>query len=341
MQRIVSVLIDQDVIRIGRKGYIDLRQGKTSQASQYYPTESFIRQYASSLYGTFGDFDKYEPLKFEGFDDADLPSKEEIDKQESIIRRYNEYMREHSWAMKNPSSRSIKDFIGRSGRINNYYQTLANRRIPLRTNTMIDGEAVAEPDFSCNHLRMASFLVGEELPPDPYNVIAKDTELSRDVIKAVITKSIGAQRLGQKGGLIKTSNKPKRGRVAVHADEFRAVLTSIESNYPWVLSERLFFNDVGTRLQYLEGEIALQMLKWAVDEDVPLVAVHDAFACKHSDKEKTYNRMLDVWTKVLSSAKAENYMQGTQYTVDIAQHRKKLRELTQRPNRNRRKHREA
>lgn len=322
MERIVLLLIEQDIIRQGRKGFIDVRPGETSQASQYFPTESFISQYSSSLYDTFGDFDKYEPLKFVDFDEADLPSKEEIDRQESIIRRYNEYMRDHTWAMKNPSFRSIKDFMRRSGRINNYYQTLANRRIPLRTSTTIDGEIVAEPDFSCNHLRMASFLVGEELPADPYSVIAMATDLSRDVIKTVITKSIGAARLKQKGGLMKASNKPKRGRVAVEAYEFKAVLAAIEGNYPWVNSESLFFNDIGVRLQYLEGEIALKMFQWGIDEDVPLVAVHDAFACKRSDKEKTYNRMLEVWTEVLSSAKAQNYIQGTQHTVKVVQQRK-------------------
>jgi len=192
MERIVEVLLEHDVMLLGRLGFIDLREGRTSQASQYYPTESFIKSYASSLYTGFGDFDNYHALKFEYFDEVDMPSQSEMDRQELIIRRYNEYMRHHTWAMKNPSSRSLKDFVGRSGRITNYFQNLANRRLKLRKSTMIDGEAIAEPDFSCNHLRMASYLVGEELPADPYSVIASDTGLTRDAIKTVITKCIGA-----------------------------------------------------------------------------------------------------------------------------------------------------
>ncbi len=322
MQRIVEVLLDHDVMLLGRLGYIDHREGRTSQASQYYPTESFINNYTSSLYTGFGDFDNYQALKFENFDEVDMPSQSEMDRQESIIRRYNEYMRHHTWAMKNPSSRSFKDFVGRSGRINNYFQTLANRRLPLRKSTMLDGVAIAEPDFSCNHLRMASYLVGEQLPADPYSVIASDTGLTRDVIKAVITKCIGALNLSQKGGIVMESLKPERGRVAVSADEFSAALASIERHYPWVAKEQLLFNDVGTRMQYLEGEIALEMLQWAVEEDVPLVAVHDAYACKSSDEDRVYKQMLNVWLKVLNSAKTANYLSATQYTVTKVLQRK-------------------
>lgn len=322
MQRIVEVLLQHDVMRLGRLGFIDHREGMPSKASQYFPTESFINNYANSLYTGFGDFDNYQALKFENFDEVDMPSQSEMDRQESIIRRYNEYMRHHTWAMKNPSSRSFKDFVGRSGRINNCFQTLANRRLPLRINTMIDGEAIAEPDFSCNHLRMASFLLGEELPADPYSVIASDTGLTRDVIKTVITKCIGAFILKQKGGIFLKAPNPKHGRVAVNATEFKAALASIESHYPWVAKQELLFNDVGTRMQYLEGEIALEMLEWAVEEDVPLVAVHDAYACKCADADKVYKQMLDVWSKVLDSAKTANYLSATQYTVTKALQRK-------------------
>lgn len=101
-------------------------------ASQYFLTEPFINSYVSSLYAGFGDFDNHPALTFENFDQVDMPSQSEMDRQESIIRGYNEFMQHHSWAIKDPSSWSFKDFVGRSGRINNYFQTLANRRIKLR-----------------------------------------------------------------------------------------------------------------------------------------------------------------------------------------------------------------
>lgn len=320
MERIIELLLAEGVMYLGRAGFRDMRPGMTSMASQFYPTEKFIKLFSSSLYSTFGDFDDYEALKFERFDDVDMPSTTSIEEWNKIIRNYNCFMRDHSWAMKNPSNRSVKDFIGRSGRINNYYQNLANRRIPLRTSTLIDGEAIAEPDFSCNHLRMASYLVGEELPDDPYDYIAKETELSREKIKAVITRVLGATTAKAKGNLIGEAHKHRK--VKMSADNFRSVLSSLQKSYPWVVDKKLIFNDVGTRMQWLEGEIGLKMLKWATDNQLPLLAVHDGYAVRSSDEAITYNYMRLVWKEVVEQAKKSKFLETTQYTVDVVRQRK-------------------
>jgi len=322
MQRIVDALCDEDIMRLGRKGYRDVRPNETSKASQYYPTSKFIKLFSSSLYSTYGDFNDYEPLKFDRFETVDMPSATSVKEWQRILTQYNVFMFDHTWAMKNPSSRSLKDFVGRSGRINNYYQNLVNRRIPLRTSTLIDGEAIVEPDFSCNHLRMASYIVGEELPADPYSDIAKETGLSRDKIKTVITKCFGAVTLGRsKGKLIKDASLDKRSPMS--ANDFKAILSSVEHNYPWVTKDELFFNDVGTRMQWLEGEIALKMLQWATEEQIPLLAVHDAFAVRDIDGSNTNIKMLEVWKEVVEKAKNDSFLEATQYTVAIALERKK------------------
>ena len=73
---------------------------------------------------------------------------------------------------------------------------------------------------------------------------------------------------------MKDANLDKRSPMGT--DDFKSILSSIESNYPWVARHKLFFNDVGTRMQFLEGEIALKMMQWATEEQIPLLAVHDA-----------------------------------------------------------------
>ena len=324
MQRIVDTLCEENIMYLGRKGFRDLRPNETSKASQYYPTTKFIQLFSSSLYSTYGDFSDYEPLKFDRFEAADMPSATSVNEWQRILTRYNDFMSDHTWAMKNPSSRSLKDFVGRGGRINNYYQNLVNRRIPLRTSTLIDGEAIVEPDFSCNHLRMASYIVGEELPADPYSDIAKETGLSRDKIKTVITKCFGAVTAGRsKGKLLRDSSSDKRSPMSV--DDFKAIRSSVEHNYPWITKDELFFNDVGTRMQWLEGEIALKMLQWATEEQIPLLAVHDAFAVRDIDGSNTNTRMLEVWKEVVEKAKNDSFLEATQYTVAIALERKEAR----------------
>jgi hypothetical protein len=322
MNRVIDLLCAEGLMLAGRKGYRDPRPGKSSQASQFYPTEKFIRDFASSLYSDSADFDDYQPVVFKDFEPADYPNATELGSWEKIIRDYNDFMRHHSWAMKGPSSRSLKDFVGRSGRINNSYQNLTNRRVPLRINTLIDGEAIAEPDFSANHLRMASYLVAEELPDDPYSYLEKDTGLSRAAIKAVVTKVMGATSTQQKGIII--MNAPSDKKAPMTADDFKAVLSAIESNYPWVKQNNLLFNDVGTRLQWLEGEIGLQMLKWSTDNKLPLLAVHDAYAVRCSDEDATEQHMHRVWLEVLNTAKEDSFLETTQYTVSAVAKRKKI-----------------
>ena len=107
------------------------------------------------------------------------------------------------------------------------------------------------------------------------------------------------------------------------ANDFKAILSSVEHNYPWVTKDELFFNDVGTRMQFLEGEIALKMLQWATEEQIPLLAVHDAFAVRDIDGSNTNTRMLEVWKEVVGKAKNDSFLEATQYTVAIALERKK------------------
>ena len=322
MQRCIKVLIDNDIILLGRKGH---RGGKEAQAkaSQYYPTERFIRLMCDSLYTEFGDFDANSDddlYRFTNFNDEDMPVYESYQYKIDTLRRYNAFMREHNWAMKNPSHISIKDFDGRSGRVSNYYQSLAERRVQIRTKTLLDGYPVVEPDFSANHLRMASFIVGEELPEDPYTVIGDETGLERDQVKSVVTKCMGATTPRAKGRLI---GKAHLAKVPLNADEFRAALASLEHHYPW--TKDIFFHDVGTRLQYLEGEIALNMMDWAVNEEIPLLAVHDAYAVRDIDGQATDDHMHYIWNIVLNQAKVEGFLDNTEYTVPLVLERKRAK----------------
>ena len=102
----------------------------------------------------------------------------------------------------------------------------------------------------------------------------------------------------------------------------RSVLSSLQKSYPWVVDKKLIFNDVGTRMQWLEGEIGLKMLKWATDNQLPLLAVHDGYAVRSSDEAITYNYMRLVWEEVVEQAKKSKFLETTQYTVDVVRQRK-------------------
>ncbi len=56
-------------------------------------------------------------------------------------------------------------------------------------------------------------------------------------------------------------------------------------------------------MQKLEGEIGLRMFKWALNEEVPMLSVHDAFAVKEKDEGRTRERMNEEWIKVMKKEK--------------------------------------
>jgi hypothetical protein len=49
--------------------------------------------------------------------------------------------------------------------------------------------------------------------------------------------------------------------------------------------------DVGARTQRIEGDIGIKMIEWAVNEQIPLLSVHDANAAKKEHQEKKCNKM--------------------------------------------------
>jgi hypothetical protein len=314
MKRCIDLLLNENLMFAGRKGHLGGKEAP-SKASQFYPTPTFISLACSYLYSEIGSFDAItdeDLYQFKRFDHMDLPSIETYQSKLATLRNYNNFMREHSWAMKSPSHRTVKDFDCRSGRIINHFQNLAERRVKIRTQTLIDGFPISEPDFSANHLRMSAFLNGEEIPEDPYQEIAKSTGLKREQIKRVVTECMGASTLRQKGGLIRHAYLH---RIPIHAEQYKVILDALYSNYPWL--KAVFFNDYGPRLQYLEGEIALEMMWWATNNEIPLIPVHDAFAVRAQDHDSTFQQMEQSWISVLHQARGEAFITTTQYTTDI------------------------
>lgn len=56
-------------------------------------------------------------------------------------------------------------------------------------------------------------------------------------------------------------------------------------------------------MQKLEGEIGLGMFQWAMNEEVPMLSVHDAYAVKEIDERRTKERMDKEWIKAINKGK--------------------------------------
>ena len=302
VERVIPVLINEGWIRETLKGYKASSSGVIpSKSSQYFAGERLLLQFGSCLYDIEDTMYLTSYHRFNKFEVQ--PDRDTYEANEDLLRRYNHFMADHTWAKKNPSTRAFSHTMDRAGRINNKFQNLANRRVPIRKSTLIDGYAIAEPDFSCNHLRMASAIVGERLPADPYQEVATHLGLpeayGRCWVKQVLTRCLGSESLRQRGGSMKRLALDTQGSQQITTDTFKAIQVATESLYPWIKQERLFFNDVGAHMQKLEGDIALLMIEWALDQEIPLLAVHDSFAVRKQDEQATDKAKDAAWEKVI------------------------------------------
>lgn len=302
LERILQALIQEGWIRTTLHGYRSTGSAP-SKSSQYFAGEKLLNHFSECLYELENDMVLPCYHKFNGFLVDEAPAGSLYEENEALLRRYNLFMAEHSWAKKGPTTRAFSKNFGRGGRLHNAFQNIVNRRVPIRKSTLLNGCPMAEPDFSCNHLRMASKLVGEDLSADPYSDLVReiggDASINRNLAKKFITVCIGATSLKQKGGLMQECSKD-RNTTPIPINTFRAMLEATEKLFPWVNKEKIFFNDVGARMQKLEGEIGLRMFQWALNEEIPMLSVHDAFAVREKDEERTKERMNKEWMCVLS-----------------------------------------
>jgi hypothetical protein len=277
-----------------------------SKSNQYFAGEKLLNHFSDCLYEVENDMVLPGYHKFNDFPLVEAPATALYEENEALLRRYNLFMAEHSWAKKGPTTRAFSKSMERAGRLHNAFQNIVNRRVPIRKSTLLDGSPMAEPDFSCNHLRMASKLVDEDLSADPYSDIVRaiggDESIDMNMAKKFVTVCIGATSLRQKGELMQDCSKEKN-TTPIPINTFRAMLEATEKLFPWVNKEKIFFNDAGARMQKLEGEIGLRMFKWALNEEVPMLSAHDAFAVKKKDERRTRERMNEEWIKVMKKEK--------------------------------------
>ena len=145
---------------------------------------------------------------------------------------------------------------------------------------------------------MAAAQVGEQLPDDPYTVIAELADTTRDIVKEFVTMVLGCRSKKQKGGQMKNLDKAGGG---VTLAIYKRLLKAFDQEYSWLSAKGVFYNDTGARMQRLEGEIGLRMFAWALEREIPILSVHDSFAVQAKYANETWEMMNEVWKQVVLS----------------------------------------
>ena len=300
-KRLVDALVNHGLIELLWKG-----NRHVNIVNNYVPTKKLLIPYAEFLYADHAEFDNYEPIRLNGEEYAgDISWHPNLERDREVLRKYNDFMSSHSWARKSVTHRSFNDNEFSAGRVHTAYQNIVNRRVPVRKQTLLDGESIAEPDFTANHLTLLSMIFDEYLPDDPYRKVAEETAMSRDAVKQAFVLLMGVR---DKKGWAEAQWELLKSEYEITHKQSNHIRESFYKCIPFLKKHDLLGTGWGGKLQYLEGETAILMFEWAVDTQTPIVNVHDAFACKKQDEQTVKQNMHEMRDKVLSSV--GGYMSG-------------------------------
>jgi len=200
------------------------------------------------------------------------------------LEQINKFMIEHAWACKGPVRLKYKGDIFHSGRLYTRFQNLPSRKIPIRQNTLINGEPICEVDYSANHLRLAlAMMTGEDAGEDPYQEIGDACHLLRSEIKEFFTKAIGAD------------SKEKAFSAMYISRMTKAKIEIIERAFLQRFPAIPLYEGLGTNLQSIEGAIMKEIMLRGVKDQIVALPIHDAVAVQAKHRAWAESVMTEVW----------------------------------------------
>lgn len=214
------------------------------------------------------------------------------------LKRINEALKDCTYALKSPVRRiySHNDPM-KGGRLYTRLQGLPDRRARIRINTLFNGESIAEVDLSSNHPRMLMALEGKKLPKNFYEEIAEATRTTRDQVKFLVTKAIGAKNRA-------ISLKPPTDEKDWYLTDFilfpeqqHAIEEYISRHY-YDLYKHLY-KAMGVHLQGLEGTILMDTMLELLDLGIPSLPIHDAVYVQRRHAKQAQKVLERVWMEVL------------------------------------------
>jgi hypothetical protein len=178
--------------------------------------------------------------------------------------------------------------LDRGGRFyNTWWQLIPSE---YRSTISIDGEPVVELDYSAMAIRLLYAQLGLQTPIDPYDLglSSENIELKRKILKRfilAITNDKGARfRL-------------KRNEYQVLGVDHHSLVQLLRVRH--LAINHFFFTDKGVELQYLDSQIAEQVMLEGVASGILILSVHDSFIVQEKHEGLLEQIMYDVYTKLV------------------------------------------
>lgn len=214
------------------------------------------------------------------------------------LRKVNSVLKQANYALKTPIYRvySNNDPL-QGGRLYCALQQLPDRKARIRINTLFDGIPCVEVDLSCNHAAMLMALSNKQLQPDFYSYVGSKANCSREKVKFMITRMIGANNrsIDLREESAKKEDIPVSSIPSVcDREQIEYVL---ETEFPEIYQG--CYRGLGVFMQNLEGEILLDAMSKLVDQGILSLPVHDSLFVQHFYREEAKDALETAWSKVL------------------------------------------
>ncbi len=210
------------------------------------------------------------------------------------LKRINDALKYATYALKGPVRRIYSDGSPmKGGRLYVRLQSLPDKRARIRINTLFNGKPVAEVDLSANHPSMLMALEKQKLPHNFYDLIAENSGTTRDQVKFLVMKMIGAKNRSI-SLVLDVNDKDWFRSVFVMTQEDRVRIEGSIANLFPALSN-CFYKGMGVYLQAFEGDILITAMLKLLDQGILSLPIHDAIYVQREYVEVAQRALEDAW----------------------------------------------
>jgi hypothetical protein len=179
-----------------------------------------------------------------------------------------------------------------------FWQRLPKKRVDLRKDIYIDGEPTDEIDFSGLHPTLLALEHGKLLDGDKYDLgrtVLDTVKMSeqRNIVKELVLIAINAKSKSETYAAYNAQNKDKTLTDA----ELDQLLAAFIEKYPFLQSE--LCSDKGIDLMYTDSQITEAVIRRFVEDNKPILPIHDSYIVKQSDRNFLKLVMKDACNDVL------------------------------------------
>lgn len=306
--------------------YLTLKRGNTykHKVNSYAPNKLFQLKLIPLIYSVYEEYNDDTELIIiqdkgnEDFDNKVYKKKESVNNNKHIMRvrssinlertyqddleqlvKINNALKDATYAFKAPVKRIYsRGHVMMGGRLYTPLANLPDRRARIRINTMFNGNPVAEVDLKANHSSMLYAGLGKQLPKDFYQQIANASGVSRDKVKWLVMKMIGAKDRAISLMLdIDEQNFYESKFVMTHAER-RLIEDVITRLFPDLYEE--FYQDRGVWMQAMEGDVLLDAMCVLIDRGILSLPIHDALYVEQHNIAEAEKALKASWKKNLN-----------------------------------------